>query len=86
MPTFYADDIDLDPSEFVSSCSKSEIDELINILIEDGYIEKRNSISKKQMSVPESMFEEYIDALHGNWNRLTKEEEEIIMVIAKRFK
>lgn len=38
MPTFYAEDIDVDPDEFVSSCSSSEIEELIDALVEDGHI------------------------------------------------
>ena len=38
MPTFYAEDIDIDPDEFLDSCSKRERDELIDMLVEDGYV------------------------------------------------
>ena len=38
MPTFYAEDIDIDPDEFLDSCNKRERDELIDILVEDGYV------------------------------------------------
>jgi hypothetical protein len=38
MPTFYTEDIDIDPDEFLDSCSKRERDELIDILVEGGYV------------------------------------------------
>ena len=37
MPEFTAE-IDIDPSEFISDCSSSEIDELIETLHEDGHL------------------------------------------------
>jgi hypothetical protein len=37
MPEFVAE-IDIDPDEFVSECSSSEIKQLIKALIEDGHI------------------------------------------------
>jgi hypothetical protein len=86
MPTFYGEDIDIDVDDFLNACNGNEKDELIAALIEDGYISKSQVDSHKEMSASEEIFEEHLDALHGKWNRLTKEEEEIIMVIAKRFK
>ena len=86
MPTFYSEDIDIDPSEFLSACSSSEKDELINELIEDGYISKNCRVNfSYDYSVPESFFEEALRKLHGKWNMLTKEEEESIIKIANRF-
>lgn len=84
MPTFYPEDVDIDPSEFVDGCNKHEIEELINILIEGGHI-KPTSGTEKVASGVESIFEEHLNALHGKWNVLTQEEESIIMNIAKRF-
>ena len=86
MPTFYGEDIDVDVDEFLSACDSGEIKELINSLIDDGHISKSQVESHKEMCATEQIFEEHLDSLHGKWNRLTKEEEEIIMVIAKRFK
>lgn len=38
MPTFYTEDIDIEPGEFLDSCSKWERDELIDALVQDGYV------------------------------------------------
>lgn len=38
MADFYVDDLDISPSDFIDSCSKGEITELIEILKEGGYI------------------------------------------------
>lgn len=42
MPTFYAEDIDIDPDEFLDSCDKWERDELIDALVKDGYVIRVN--------------------------------------------
>jgi hypothetical protein len=42
MPSFMVDDIDIDVSEFVDSCDKSELKELIEIL-SDRLLEEKNS-------------------------------------------
>jgi hypothetical protein len=38
MPTFYTEDIDIEVDEFLSSCSESEREELINCLVKDGNV------------------------------------------------
>ena len=38
----FSTDIDIDPSEYVSECSHSEIIELIEILVEDGHLDRFN--------------------------------------------
>jgi len=86
MPTFYGEDIDINVDDFLNACNGKEKDELIDALIEDGYISKSQVDLYKEMSAPEQIFEEHLNALQGKWNSLTKEEEEIIMVIAKKFK
>jgi hypothetical protein len=86
MPTFYSEDVDIDPSEFLSACSSREKEELIDELIEDGYISKTCRVNVSyNYSVSESLFEEALQKLHGKWNMLTKEEEEAIIKIANRF-
>jgi hypothetical protein len=86
MPTFNAEDIDVDVNEFLSACDGGEINEIIESLIEDGYINKSQRITPGQMCASEQIFEEHLDVLHGKWNLLTKEEEETIIKITKRFK
>ena len=91
MPTFYVDEIDIEPYEYVESCSKKERKELIEELIESGYLppsvknfgepdEKKNGFHPAEF-----MYESALDKLHGKYTVLTKEEEDIILKIANRF-
>jgi hypothetical protein len=88
MPTFSAEDIDIDPSEFLDSCDKSEIREIIEYLVEDGHIKKDRVIStpNSSVSVDEDLFEEHLNALHGRRHMLSNEEEETIIRIASKFR
>lgn len=87
MPTFYAEDIDIDADEFLSSCNDRDKEELIDALIEDGYLKKdcREDFKDYNYSVSEAHFVEALDKLRSKWNMLTKEEEEFIIKIANRF-
>ena len=38
MPTFYAEDLNIDVDDFLSSCSTKEIKEIINLLQEEGHL------------------------------------------------
>lgn len=87
MPYFdYDGSIDVDVDDFLSACNRSEINDLIDALEEDGYIKPSQRIlDDPKVSVPEQLFEEALDKLHGKWNQLTKEEEQIIMLLANKF-
>ena len=87
MPTFYAEDINIVVDEFLSACSSREKEELIDALIEDGYLKENCRVDYKYelLSVPESFYIDAIDKIKGKWNMLTQEEEEIILKIASRF-
>jgi hypothetical protein len=87
MPEFYVEDIDIDPSEFVSACSKREIDKLIDALAEDGYIVKPiKSVSARDKNILDEEWDEVMGKLGGNGRlQLTNEEEEIIKKIANRL-
>lgn len=86
MPTFYAEDIDIDADQFLSACSSRETEELIDALIEDGYLKKNCRPSYDEYySVPESFYQQALDKLNGKWNMLTQEEEELIIKISSRF-
>lgn len=86
MPYFeYDGSVDVDVDDFLSSCDSSDIEEIIDALVEDGHIKPSQIIHEPDMSAPEQLFEEALDKLHGKWNRLTKEEEQIIMLLANKF-
>jgi hypothetical protein len=92
MPTFYVEDMDIEPYEYVSQCSYSDIKELIGELVDAGHLPPsvKNMISKKYKEKPgfhpsEAIYEEAIDKLHGKYTNLTQEEEETIIKIANRL-
>ena len=88
MPYFeYNGEIDIDIDEFLNACTTSEVKELIQVLVENEHLPKSvlNIISTNNIGVVESEFEDALNKLHGKWNVLTKEEEEVIIKISKRF-
>jgi hypothetical protein len=86
MPYFdYSGDIEIDVDDFLSALSKRERQELINALIEDGHIIGQNSNIDKRLSCGEWEIENALNKLHGKYHNLTKEEEEAIIKISKRF-
>ena len=86
MPEFYVEDIDIDPSEFVDACSKREIGELIDALVEDGYIPKINHVEPVDKNLLDEEWDEVIGKISGLGRlRLTNEKEEIIKKIASRL-
>jgi hypothetical protein len=92
MPKFYEyqeveAELDIDVDDFLNKCNTSETEELIDALIEDGYLIKNCRAASKDYghSVPESMYIQAIDKLRDKWNSLTTEEEQAILNIASRF-
>lgn len=88
MPYFdYDGDINLDVDDFLSACNSGDIKELIEALVDEGHLPKAvlHNFSTSPMGVSEIEFEESLDRLRGKWNLLTKEEEELIVKISKRF-
>jgi hypothetical protein len=78
--------VDVDIDDVLWNLSSHEKQELVDDLYEEGYIPKQ--IEKKEnplVSVGECFFNEALDKLKGNWNRLSNEEEQTIINIAKRF-
>lgn len=86
MPYFeYSGDIDIDVDEFLSALNPRERQELIDALVDDGHI-NGPAISKNQrLSYGEWEIETALNKLHGKYHSLTKEEEQAILKIAKRF-
>jgi len=58
MPDFTAE-IDIDPDEFVSECSSSEIKRLIKVLIEDGHIMPHMIKTDEDVNLPNILDEEW---------------------------
>jgi len=76
MPEFTPEDVDIKVWEFVDACDEEEIEELLEYLKEEGYLDR---------SMNESMFMDALNKIKNNWLSLSREEEDVILNIAKRF-
>ena len=77
--------IDIDPDEFIDNCSEREIGELIDSLVESGYLPKTVPTNPSEKSILDLEWDEIMDKLIRNRIMLSNEEEEMIRTIAKRF-
>lgn len=90
MPDFTPEDIDIDPSEFVDACSRREIKELINVLVEDGHLPKGviysdGSVRKDKRGVLEIEFIEKLEKLMEKYYSLSLEDEQTMQEIFKKY-
>jgi hypothetical protein len=77
--------VDIDIDDFLSDCDKYDIKELIKALTEDGHIPPIKEEKEIKVSYPESVYQNALNKLMDKWNRLSKEDEEIILKIANKF-
>jgi DNA-binding Lrp family transcriptional regulator len=84
MPDFYVEEMFIDPEEFVQACSKKELKELVDYLVEEGIV-KRSTVASQPRGYDEQVFEEALLKLSGRWNMLSAVESEFISNIAKRL-
>jgi hypothetical protein len=90
MPEFSAE-VDIDPSEFIDSCSKKEIQRLVEILVEDGHIEPNQTNKIKQTGVKrptpnDQIFWDSLDHLAKCRDMLSTFEENYINNMAAKYK
>lgn len=77
-------DVDVEVGDFVGSCNKREIKELIEILEEDGYLPKKAETVGKD-NLLDIEYKNALDKLYTQRIYLTLEEEEFIKQLANRF-
>lgn len=92
MPDFYVEEISIGPYEYVRACRSSEIRDLIIELVEEEHLPKTvlNQIrmdknGKPKTSVLEDEFLEKMNKLSEKYHTLTKEEEEFLEVMFKKY-
>ena len=92
MPDFTPDDIDITPSEFVDACRPRDIEELLDVLVEDGYI-NADRLSKnggnngvRRPNINDEKYWESLQHLAKCRDLLSVTEEEFINNLADRFK
>jgi hypothetical protein len=79
-------DFDVDVDDFVSACSRREINELIEELDYHGYINKETVISQdRTIGLMEKMFLEKMSKLSSCYYRLTPEEEKTLETLFKKY-
>ena len=88
MPEFVSD-VDVDVDEFWSVCSIGEKEELIDILVEEGWVvrtsPKGSTPEQTLPSLPDILWMEMINKISVSRLQLTREEEELIEKIYKRL-
>jgi hypothetical protein len=78
--------IDVDVDEMLDACSRREKDELIDLLVEEGLVKRlvgKNGDSK--LSNMESEFFEKIDMLKDKYYSLSREDEETMNNLFKKY-
>lgn len=89
MPTLESSDwidfsIELNTEEFLKKCSDREILEIVDYLVEEGYISKLNVISKNQ-SIMEEQWNNDISKLRSIYLTISENDENIIKSIINKY-
>jgi hypothetical protein len=91
MPDFYVnDELTIEPYEFVRECSQSEIKDLIVELVDEGHLpnsvlQQVKTNGKSKTSILEDEFLEKIDKLSKRYHSISKEDEEKLEEIFKKY-
>lgn len=81
--------VDVDVDDFLSECSPREKEELIDALVEDGWVVRvapKGVIPEERLpSIPEIQWQEMCNKLSTIRHMISFEDEEIIKQILKKF-
>jgi hypothetical protein len=81
----FSSDVDVDVDEFLSACSIREREELIDALVEDGYVIRVNDSNNSKKNILDLEWDEITYKLNLLRQRITLEEEETIKNIVKKY-
>lgn len=84
MPNF-STYVDIDPSEYIDSCRESDIEELIDILIEEGHLEGQLVTSDRHHNLLDEEWNKIMGKLMKSRLLLSNEEETLIKNISNRL-
>ena len=87
MPDF-STHIEIEPWEYISECTRSEINELIGTLIEDGHLDIFNGKAKQKKvgnNVMDIEWEELVIKIKNSKHLLSNEDENTIIEISKKL-
>jgi hypothetical protein len=77
--------VDIEPSEYIDNCSSREIEELVDILIEEGHLEGMPVTSDRHHNLLDEEWTKIIGKIMKSRLFLSNEEEMVIKNIANRF-
>ena len=84
MPNF-STYVDIDPFEYIDSCRESDIEELIDILIEEGHLEGQLVTSDRHHNLLDEEWNKIMGKLMKSRLLLSNEEETLIKNISNRL-
>ena len=76
---------DIEPDEYVQNCSSQEIEYLVNILIEEGYLDGEPITSNRHHNLLDKEWSVIMGKLMKSRLMLTNDEESLIKNISNRF-
>lgn len=88
----FTSEVDVDPSDFVDACTSRERQELIDYLVECGYIsEDQKDIKKtnhgvRNPNINDNNYWKSLDVLSKSRHLLSLDEEEMINKLSEKFK
>ena len=77
--------VDIEPAEFIENCGEREIEELVDILIEEGHLDGVPVTSDRHHNLLDEEWAKTIGKLNRSRLLLSNEEENLIKNIANRF-
>jgi hypothetical protein len=77
--------VEIEPSEHIDNCSSSDIKELVNILVEEGYLEGEIITSNEHHNLLDEEWINLVGKLIKSRLLLSNEDEELIRSIANKF-
>lgn len=81
----FSTDIDIDPSEYIDNCRETEIEALIDLLIEEGYLEGKPITSNRHHNLLDEEWSVIMGKLMKSRLMLTNDEESLIRNISNRL-
>lgn len=87
MPDFTSE-IEIDVDEFWEECSRSEKDELIDLIEEEGFVKRIGYVKqgkKENISFMEEDHKNFCDTISNSYIRMSLEEIEMIKELAKKY-
>jgi hypothetical protein len=82
---YFETELEVDVDDFLSSCTKSEIKELIEALQEDGWLIKESVAQTDKMNLLDEEWLNVTNKLNNIRLRLSVEEEQTIKDIVNRY-